>query len=94
MENALENSPLGRRFRSRYAMVCYGGAGNVSYSAAKRLGAVQWAIVEELAARVSSADRAADELDMKAAEELLDARLAPLQRELGVDLDTVSHDVE
>jgi len=90
-ENALENSKLGSRFRSRYAMVCYGGAGNVTYSAAQKLGRVQWEIVRELAAGVSSVDAAAEELDLARAEALLDQKLAPLQAELGVDLSTVSH---
>lgn len=91
VENALENSPLGSRFRSRYAMVCYGGAGNVTYSAAQQLGRVQWEIVCELAKGVSSPELAAKELDLKVAEKLMDERLLPLQRELQVDLKTVSH---
>ena len=72
-------------------MVCYGGAGNVTYSAAQKLGRVQWEIVRELAAGVSSVDAAAKELDLARAEALLDQKLAPLQAELGVDLSTVSH---
>ena len=41
VENALENSALGSRFRSRYAMVCYGGGrqpGGVQYDDALQLG--------------------------------------------------------
>ena len=91
VENALENSHLGGRFRSRYAMVCYGGAGNVTYSAAQQLGRVQWEIVCELAKGVSSSELAVKEIDLKAAEKLLDERLLPLQTELQVDLTTVSH---
>ena len=91
VENAMENSALGSRFRSRYAMVCYGGAGGVTYAAAQALGAVQWQIVGELAEGVSSAEAAADELDLGKAEALLDEKLAPLQRKLQVDLDKVSH---
>jgi kynurenine 3-monooxygenase len=91
VENAMENSALGSRFRSRYAMVCYGGAGGVTYAAAQALGAVQWQIVGELADGVSSAEAAADELDLGKAEALLDEKLAPLQRKLQVDLDKVSH---
>ena len=91
VENALENSALGGRFRSRYAMVCYGGAGNVTYRAAQQLGAVQWDIVCELSDSVSSAEAAAEELDLAAAERLLDEKLVPLQKELMVDLSTVSH---
>lgn len=91
VENALENSELGSRFRSRYAMVCYGGAGGVSYSAAQQLGRVQWEVVSELAKGVSSPESASTELDLALAARLLDERLEPLKRELGVDLSTVSH---
>ena len=38
VENLIENR-LPHKFRSRYAMVCYGGLGNVSYDVALRLGA-------------------------------------------------------
>lgn len=72
-------------------MVCYGGAGNVSYSAAQKLGAVQWEIVSLLAEGVSSAEAAASEIDLERAAALLDEKLAPLQRELAVDLSTVTH---
>ena len=40
---------------------------------------------------VSSAEAAADELDLGRAEALIDERLAPLQKKLEVDLDKVSH---
>lgn len=40
VENRIENC-LGEKFRSRYAMVCYGGAGNVTYRNAFKLGEVQ-----------------------------------------------------
>lgn len=36
-------------------------------------------------------DTLAEEISMDAAEKLIDTRLVPLQRELGVDLSTVSH---
>jgi kynurenine 3-monooxygenase len=91
VENALENSELGDRFRSRYAMVCYGGAGGVTYAAAQALGKVQWEIVSELAEGVSSPEAASVEIDLGRAAKLLDEKLSPLQKELGVDLSTVSH---
>ena len=91
VENALENSPLGSRFRSRYAMVCYGGAGGVTYAAAQALGRVQWEITTELAAKVESPAQAAAQLDLALAERLLDEKLAPLQAQLGIDLAQVSH---
>jgi hypothetical protein len=40
VENRIENA-LGHKFRSGYAMVCYGGAGNVSYRNAFILSRVQ-----------------------------------------------------
>jgi hypothetical protein len=40
VENRIENA-LGAKFRSGYAMVCYGGAGNVSYRNAWILSRVQ-----------------------------------------------------
>lgn len=47
VENRLENT-FPDKFRSRYAMVCYGGDGNVSYANAKALGEVQAKILESL----------------------------------------------
>lgn len=94
VENALENSALGAKFRSRYAMVCYGGGrakGGVQYAHAQALGAVQWAIVSELAEGLEDPDRAAAHLDLAKAAALLEAKLAPLQEKLGVDLATISH---
>ena len=61
---------LGSRFRSRYAMVCYGGAGGVTYAAAQALGRVQWDIVCELATGVGSAEEAAAKLDLARAEQV------------------------
>lgn len=40
VENRIENA-LGHKFRSGYAMVCYGGAGNVTYRNAFILSRVQ-----------------------------------------------------
>ena len=94
VENALENSALGSRFRSRYAMVCYGGGrqpGGVQYDDALQLGKVQWDIVCELAAGLDDPENAAEHLDEAKAAALLDSKLAPLQAELGVDLSTISH---
>ena len=47
VENILENT-FPDQFRSRYAMVCYGGGGGITYDAALKLGEVQWEILEEL----------------------------------------------
>mmetsp|Transcript_18116 Transcript_18116/g.55737 ORF Transcript_18116/g.55737 Transcript_18116/m.55737 type:complete len:505 (-) Transcript_18116:80-1594(-) len=95
VEAAMErDADLGARFRSRYAMVCYGGGrgpGSIGYAAAQRLGVVQWAIVSELADGLEDPALADKHLDRKKAAALLDARLLPLQRELGVDIQTVGH---
>jgi kynurenine 3-monooxygenase len=90
IENRIENA-MPRKYRSRYAMVCYGGLGNVSYFAAQQLGEVQSSILDELAA--DPAVRCAADVSLARAEALIDARLGPLVRELGVRLETVSHDL-
>merc|ERR1712166_769672 len=81
VENVLENH-FEDKFRSRYAMVCYGGGGNITYDAALRLGEVNWGIVEELTAKGSTGDN----VDLVLAEQLIDARLVPLMAEMQVDL--------
>jgi len=92
VENKLENK-FPEKIRSRYAMVCYGGEGNVSYANAKSLGLVQWDILEQLLGPVADSDltEAIDKVDLKKAEQLLEQILAPRQKELGVDLSTVKH---
>ena len=84
----MENSALGASSACATRW-CYGGAArHVRRGAGRRR---QWQIVGELADGVSSAEAAADELDLGKAEALLDEKLAPLQRKLQVDLDKVSH---
>jgi len=103
VENRIENA-IPEKFRSGYAMVCYGGIGNVSYRNAHTLSRVQNEILRELIAEAgaqldaitddswpSVLDTLAESISMDAAEKLVDARVVPLQRELGVDLSTVSH---
>jgi len=93
VENKLENT-YPEKIRSRYAMVCYGGEGNVSYANAKHLGVVQWQILEDLCASFADEQalgRAADEVDLEKAKALLDERLVPLHAKLGIDLATVRH---
>jgi len=91
IENRLENK-FPDRFRSRYAMVCYGGDGNITYSAAYRLGEVQWRIVDALERRGGDAGDD-DAFDVSLAESLIRRDLEPEQRKLGVDLRKISHDV-
>ena len=90
VENILENK-FEDRFRSRYAMVCYGGAGGITYDAALRLGEVQWKILEEL---VANGLTDANQVDLQQAEQLINARLVPLMAEMGVDLTQICHSVD
>lgn len=96
VENRLENA-FPEKFRSRYAMVCYGGDGNVSYANAKALGVVQGGILERLCANMGGLDTeekmAAEvaSVDLQQAEALIDAELVPQQRQLNIDLSTVRH---
>eukprot|EP00415_Alexandrium_ostenfeldii_P004199 UN4199 len=96
VENKLENA-FPAKFRSRYAMVCYGGEGNVSYANAKTLGLVQSAILEALCVDMGSLDTEEEvqaelsKVDLAQAEALIDLELVPKQKELGIDLSTVRH---
>jgi kynurenine 3-monooxygenase len=103
VENVLENR-FEDKFRSMYAMVVYGGGGNITYANALRLGKVQQTLLRDLiedqvadlyslpesewAARL---DDMAAKVSLARAEELIDARLVPLQTELGIDFSTISH---
>jgi len=97
VENRIENA-FPAKFRSRYAMVCYGGDGNVSYANAKALGLVQDQILKQLfeealgdATTEEQLMAAVDKVDLVAAEKLIDSDLAPRHRELQIDLSTVKH---
>jgi len=101
VENKLEN--LSREsFRSRYAMVCYGGAGNVSYANAKALGPVIDEILTELSVNMvdgpdgnirtdEEMQSQIDLVDMALAQRLVDDKLVPELRNRGMDLTTVKH---
>lgn len=94
VENRIENAyPM--KFRSRYAMVCYGGDGNVSYANAQTLGLVQDSILAQLCTEIDglSGDiqQRIDSVDLDKALQLIEDQLVPLQRELGIDLTTVRH---
>jgi len=96
VENRLENA-FPAKFRSRYAMVCYGGAGNVSYANAKLLGELQWGMLERLCSEMGILETPEDmsrevaSIDINKAEKMIDEELVPKQKELGVDLLTVRH---
>ena len=90
VENALENR-MPHKFRSRYAMVCYGGLGNVSYDVALKLGAVQTAILEDL---VPDPETGIGDVDMAKADALVEANVVPLLQKWNIDLLTVSHDLD
>ena len=66
--------------------------GGISYQAAQRLGEVQWAIVEELCEPAGVLE--ARHVDLRRASQLIDERLVPLQRSMGVDLTQIAHGVE
>mmetsp|Transcript_57131 Transcript_57131/g.99909 ORF Transcript_57131/g.99909 Transcript_57131/m.99909 type:complete len:577 (+) Transcript_57131:71-1801(+) len=98
VENKLENN-FGSKFRSRYAMVCYGGDGNVSYANAKSLGVVQQQILEKLCEDMAP-EKLADEegtaaevekVDMDRALALIDELLRPAQEALKIDLTAVKY---
>ena len=87
IENVLEtNCP--ELYRSRYAMVCYGGLGNVSYYNAWRLGKLQ----EELRQQLAKGLKNPEELNLENAKSLLKQKLLPVQKKLGIDLRTVNHE--
>lgn len=92
VENLLENK-FPSKFRSRYAMVCYGGEGNVSYANAKALGEVQATILDRLcsSAETYSHDGSPPSIDLLLAERLIDEELVPQQQRLAIDLSTVRH---
>jgi len=99
VENKLENA-YGDRFRSRYAMVCYGGEGNVSYANAKMLGEIQNDILFKLCGHMTSPGNIdtdegmhaeIEKVDMHLASKMIDENLRPKQAELGIDLSTVRH---
>lgn len=91
VENRLENV-FPQKFRSRYAMVCYGGEGNVSYANAKALGIVQAKLLEQLCSKLSvtlTEEDQASKVDLAEAERLIDEILGPKLKELDIDLTTV-----
>jgi kynurenine 3-monooxygenase len=96
VENKLENTFPGK-FRSRYAMVCYGGEGNISYANAKELGVVQWPILERLCDGLDAASTEEEvaaklaKVDLVLAEQLIDEILMPEQKRRKMDLSTVKH---
>jgi len=91
LENRLENV-FPDKFRSRYAMVCYGGEGNVSYANAKDLGSVQSSILEKLwEALGGMSPEEVNCIDLAQAEQLIDQLLVPQQEKLGIDLSTIRH---
>eukprot|EP00397_Hematodinium_sp_SG-2012_P046735 GEMP01052921.1.p1 GENE.GEMP01052921.1~~GEMP01052921.1.p1 ORF type:complete len:470 (+),score=106.12 GEMP01052921.1:103-1512(+) len=86
VEHKIEEA-LPQQFRSRYAMVCYGGHGGITYSMAKKLGEVQWEVIEEVAKGKTDPE----EIDMAYAEKMIRDKVLPRQKELGVDLSTLAH---
>lgn len=103
VENLVENK-FEEKFRSMYAMVVYGGSGNITYANALQLGRAQQTILRDLIEDqvadlyalpedewTGKLDEMAAKVSMSLAEELIDTRLVPLQTELGIDLSSISH---
>lgn len=88
VENLLENT-FESSFRSRYAMVCYGGSGNITYDVALKLGEVQWSIIEEISRGITDPAQ----VDLDKALELINTRLLPYQQKLNVDLTQICHGI-
>lgn len=88
IESILENE-FPTKFRSRYAMVCYGGEGNVTYANAYALGPVQDKILEQLHNELAGADP--ETLDFARAEAVIDDHLTPILTEKQIVLSTVCH---
>ena len=85
LESLLENH-FPNRFRSRYAMLCNGGAGNVSYANAFKLGPVQDTILNQIVGTDSQLDLALQNVDLNQASHLIDECLVPLLKALEMDL--------
>eukprot|EP01013_Petalomonas_cantuscygni_P009696 TRINITY_DN22586_c0_g1_i1.p1 TRINITY_DN22586_c0_g1~~TRINITY_DN22586_c0_g1_i1.p1 ORF type:complete len:574 (+),score=135.87 TRINITY_DN22586_c0_g1_i1:134-1855(+) len=77
------------KWRTRYAMVCYGGAGNVSYSAARSVGAAEERVLDALLGDVDPETAVADGISLTGAEALIDEHVTPLLRRDHIDLSTV-----
>jgi kynurenine 3-monooxygenase len=88
VENLIENV-IPSKFRSQYAMVCYGGAGNVSYKNALKLGNYQQRIIQDYIKenRITSTKQ----INMEAILKLVDEKIVPYQRKLNLDLSSISH---
>merc|ERR1711907_600993 len=82
VESFLENT-FPDRFRSRYAMVCYGGEGNVTYKNAYALGPIQEEILTEILNSIGPVETEHDlidiakKVDLDLASRLLEEKLVP-----------------
>jgi len=86
IENKIE-AQFPHLFRSRYAMVCYGNSTTATYSAAYKLGKVQYEVVQELLKKYEDPEK----LDFEYVKNLLKERVVPVQKELGVDVNSLNH---
>lgn len=105
VENRIENA-MSHKFRSGYAMVCYGGSGvgEVTYQKALELSRVQneilGSLIKDLAAELealpsdsnwsSFLDDYASRVSLEEAERLIDEKVVPLHIQYGIDLSTVA----
>jgi hypothetical protein len=104
VENRIEKA-MSHKFRSGYAMVCYGGSGvgEVTYQMALQLSEVQNEILRELIKDLAleleampadsdwsaHLDEFAGRVSLTEAERLIDEKVVPLQQQLGIDLSSV-----
>lgn len=105
VENRIEKA-MSHKFRSGYAMVCYGGSGvgEVTYHNALELSRVQneilGSLIKDLAAELealpgdsdwsSHLDDYASRVSLEDAEKLIDEKVVPLHEKYGIDLSTVA----
>lgn len=88
IENLIENV-IPQKFRSQYAMVCYGGEGNVSYKNALKLGQYQRSLIENYITENNITS--VKQVNIEKLKQLVIEKLVPIQRKLQMDLTTISH---
>lgn len=88
IENLIENV-IPTKFRSQYAMVCYGGEGNISYKNALKLGQYQKALIEDYITQNNITS--VKQVDIEKLKQLINQKLVPIHQKLQIDLTTISH---
>jgi kynurenine 3-monooxygenase len=88
IENLIENV-IPSKFRSQYAMVCYGGQGNVTYKNALKLGNFQKKIIDEYISQNNITS--VKQINIDTIKKLVEEKIVPYQRKLNMDLSTITH---